>query len=164
MCGETTEPMAYSCDYCNDTFCRDHRLPELHNCRRISDAEPPDSRATDPSDEVSRETRVSAISDFRESNIDLDELRERAKAESQGQPFSVVEPEHTVGTTPDSDFESSPDVAIDGSIKQEPSQQKTTQDEPNKSSGITSWVRLLILFGLVIVGILFAAYFFEIPV
>ena len=33
-CGKETE-MPYRCNYCNLTFCGDHRLPEMHNCMHL---------------------------------------------------------------------------------------------------------------------------------
>ncbi|MGD2142527.1 MAG: AN1-type zinc finger domain-containing protein [Candidatus Bathyarchaeota archaeon] len=37
-CGKETE-MPFRCNYCNLTFCSEHRLPEAHNCINLPDRE-----------------------------------------------------------------------------------------------------------------------------
>ncbi len=37
--------MPFVCNYCGQAFCTDHRLPENHGCKNISQALPPHSRA-----------------------------------------------------------------------------------------------------------------------
>ena len=36
FCGKEVT-MPYTCGYCNDSFCSDHRLPENHNCEGIEE-------------------------------------------------------------------------------------------------------------------------------
>ena len=132
-CGDSIYTLTYECNYCSQSFCRSHRLPETHDCSHVSDARPPASKGS--SDQLHDTDSTSEI-DFRDENVDLQELRERAKAEAEGEPYSVAEVQHTVGTTPDSNFDSSPDVAIDGSIKQNDTQNKFSMHEQSNSTGV----------------------------
>ena len=130
-CGDSIDTLTYECNYCAQSFCRSHRLPEIHDCPHVSDARPPASETS--SDRLNSDNSTEEV-DFRDENINLQELRERAKAEAEGEPYSVAEVQHTVGTTPDSNFDSSPDVAIDGSIKQNNTQNRSSTDEQSNSS------------------------------
>ena len=38
VCGENQE-MPYTCSYCRETLCSDHRLPKAHRCAGLRDAE-----------------------------------------------------------------------------------------------------------------------------
>ena len=38
VCGKEVE-MPFRCNYCNLTFCDEHRLPESHNCINLPDRE-----------------------------------------------------------------------------------------------------------------------------
>jgi hypothetical protein len=110
FCLAEIDDLVFNCEYCGKSFCQAHRLPETHECAGIQQATPPGLRPDDTEVfEKSYEERETA--DF----IDLSELRERAKTESQ--PYSVTEVDQTVGTTPDPDYNTSPDVALDGKIK-----------------------------------------------
>jgi len=111
-CGGSTGELAFECNYCGNSFCQAHRLPEAHDCTHISEARPPTSAGDEP--EAFRDHSRGAVT---ADEIDLEALRERAERDEQ--PYSVVEVEHTVGSPPDPDFDSSPDVAVDGSIASE---------------------------------------------
>lgn len=39
-CGESAD-MGYTCSYCGQGFCPQHRLPENHECSNLRDATPP---------------------------------------------------------------------------------------------------------------------------
>lgn len=147
-CGKSTGELAFECNYCGTSFCQTHRLPEAHDCTNISDARPPTS-ATDEADAFTDWSRGAESTD----EIDLEELRERAKHENQ--PYSVVEVEETVGTTPEPDFDSSPDVAVDGSIaSQDESVEDSSLDRDSISINrgvilIAAIVLLLIMIGII---------------
>jgi predicted nucleic acid binding AN1-type Zn finger protein len=36
VCGRDVAPLPYICTYCGRTFCAEHRLPEIHNCEKLS--------------------------------------------------------------------------------------------------------------------------------
>jgi hypothetical protein len=38
VCGETQE-LPYTCNYCGETLCSEHRLPKAHMCAGMRDAE-----------------------------------------------------------------------------------------------------------------------------
>ena len=149
-CGDSIDTLTYECNYCSQSFCRSHRLPETHDCPHVSDARPPTSEGS--TDRLHHTDSTSEV-DFRDEKVDLQELRERAKAEAEGEPYSVAKVQHTVGTTPDSDFDSSPDVAIDGSIKQNDTQSKSSIDEQSDSTGVLNQKTGAVL-AILLVGIL----------
>lgn len=144
FCGEATGELAFECNYCGCSFCESHRLPESHDCSKIAAARPPTS-ATDEADAFLNQSRGAEAAD----NIDLGDLRDRAKNESQ--PYSVVNVDQTVGTAPDSDFDSSPDVAVDGSIATENESSDGAGEAQDDKPG--NWVALL-LIAFVVFGIL----------
>lgn len=149
FCLAEIDDLVFNCEYCGESFCQAHRLPETHECTEIKQATPPELRPDDAEVfEKSYEERETA--DF----IDLSELRERAKTESQ--PYSVSEVDQTVGTTPEPDYNTSPDVALDGKIKQsgdteEPEPEIETANSSNRSVIVIVLAVLTLLF----VGILF---------
>lgn len=152
-CGESTGELAFECNYCGTSFCQIHRLPEAHECTNLSDARPPTS-ATDEADAFTDWSRGAESID----EIDLGKLRERAKHENQ--PYSVVEVEETVGTTPEPGFDSSPDVAVDGSIA---GQNESVEDGEHDLDRVSS-NRIIILLAaivllLILIGILFLQLF-----
>lgn len=159
-CSEGIDALAYECNYCSQSFCRSHRLPEVHDCPRISHARPPSSTPgeADAMIDQSRGAERNKGENIRGADIDLQELRRRAEAEAEGQPYSVAEIQHTVGTTPDSNFDSSPDVAVDGSIKQSGSEQEDTTDSPANTSDISRQRVAFILLSLTAVVILYIVF------
>jgi hypothetical protein len=147
-CGDSTGGLTYMCNYCGAAFCQSHRLPEAHDCRSISETRPPTSVAHE-AEAVKDKSRGARSTD----EIDLGELRERAKQETQ--PYSVVEVEETVGTKPEPDFASSPDVAIDGSIaSEETSDRPTTDSRKEISSSQIIALLVVVVILLLLVGII----------
>jgi hypothetical protein len=152
-CGEATERLAYECDYCGESFCRSHRIPESHDCSGISNARPPTSAAheSDAFGDLSRGAQSA-------QDVDLAQLRERAKAEAEGQPYSVVDLQHTVSTTPEPDYDSTPDVAVDGSIKRKRSTKQTPTSESDDSISRSKNRLLIALFLLLVAAILYLVF------
>lgn len=111
-CGDATGELAFECDYCGDSFCQSHRLPEAHECPNISAARPPTSAGREADAVTDWSRGANSVAD-----IELEKLRERANTEDK--PYSVVTVEQTVGTTPEPEYDSGPDVAVDGSIATE---------------------------------------------
>ena len=114
-CGESTTRLTYKCSYCDQMLCQSHRLPETHDCPNLANARPPTSLGQTANADVD----LSRGMDKSLPEIDKPELRKRAEAEAEGQPYSVAEVQHTVGTKPEPNYEPTPDVAVDGSIKRE---------------------------------------------
>jgi len=147
-CGESTGELAFECNYCGKSFCQSHRLPEAHDCANISSTRPPTS-AGEEADAFINRSRGAASAD----EIDLKNLRERAKSETT--PYSVIEVEQTVGTTPEPDFDSSPDVAVDGSIAREnEAVEVTTKEREDISINRTAVLVVALVLLFVIIGIL----------
>lgn len=151
-CGESINQLAYECNYCEAFYCQAHRLPEAHNCPDTSDARPPTSAARE-ADAFNDQTRGAESP----QDLDLHELRKRAKAEAENQPYSVVEVEETVGTTPEPDFASSPDVAVDGSVQNAGSQPRKT-NKSGKPAVSGRWMMFLGLLGLLAAIALFIVF------
>jgi len=114
-CGESTTRLTYECSYCDQTLCQSHRLPETHDCPNLANARPP----TSVGQTANADLDLSRGMDKSLPEIDKPELRKRAEAEAEEQPYSVAEVQHTVGTKPKPNYEPTPDVAVDGSIKRE---------------------------------------------
>lgn len=114
-CGESTTRLTYKCSYCDQMLCQSHRLPETHDCPNLANARPPTSLGQTANADLDLSRGINKSF----SEIDMSELRKRAEAEAEGQPYSVAEVQHTVGTKPEPNYEPTPDVAVDGSIKRE---------------------------------------------
>lgn len=142
-CGDSTGELAFECNYCGESFCQAHRLPEAHDCTHISKARPPTSAGDEP-EAFSDLSRGAATAE----DIDLAELRQRAETEDQ--PYSVVEVEHTVGTTPDPEYDSSPDVAVDGSIARD-SESVDVENSDREEKSISRTAVLIVLLCLVFI-------------
>ena len=151
FCGDEITDLAFECNYCDESYCQVHRLPETHDCANVAQAVPPGSRKDEP-EVFSNAPEATETEEF----IDLADLKERADTEAQ--PYSVVEPTQTVGTKPEPDYDSSPDVAIDGSIEDEGlDQEENIQNEieTDDLDNRTILFFVLILFGLLLGVILF---------
>jgi len=150
-CGDTFDDFAFVCSYCEEAHCQDHRLPESHDCPDLHDVRPPTS-AQDESDAFVDASRGATAS----ADIDLGNLRERAADDRGAEAYSVVEVEQTVGTKPDPDLASSPDVAPDGSVG---SNKSVTVDVSDSRESISInrtaiIVALAILIGILVAGLL----------
>lgn len=114
--------MGYSCSYCTGSYCSDHRLPESHSCPGLRRTSPPER------DRMDNTIKNTASRDY-----------------------ETADPV-TYGSSPDPNYERSPDVAPDGSIATAPS--TLSEQSPARSS--TSGIRLsryVIVIGLLTVGI-----------
>lgn len=141
-CGDSVRPLGYECAYCDELHCRAHRLPESHACERLETARPPTATASAADADATTDLSRGAS---HATDADLATLRERAKQEAERVPYDVVEP-GTVGTRPEPDYDSSPDVALDGSI--------ATEDRADTEDG---WSPLLVALVVVLVVLVVAA-------
>lgn len=147
-CGESIDALAFKCDYCSHSFCQSHRLPERHDCSQIVYARPPASSRKDADAFIDWSRGARSVED-----IDLQQLRERAKKEDK--PYSVVEVEQTVGSTPEPDFDSSPDVAIDGSIAGKTNSTDSDVKNGEQSSGRTPVLLIMVGLLFLLLGLIF---------
>jgi len=180
--------LQYRCNYCGSVFCSTHRLPENHDCPALivfeeidtswfkDDRDISELRAddVDVSDAVidaidrapdmnarseatrTRKTRavIDVLSDVAE--IDDDELLIGAAGDST--PYETVEP-GTVGTRIDPDYDRSPDMNPDGSLKQ-PETTATGDGDPedDTSDAIPPLSRLFFL--LLVIALAATLYIF----
>lgn len=80
--------MPYRCSYCGGIHCKQHRLPEKHDCDGVELLSPPGKR-------------------FRN--------KATGRVVDHGEPIQApepIEPRYTVGTRPEPEYESSPDVEL----------------------------------------------------
>lgn len=80
--------MPYRCHYCGAIHCKQHRLPENHDCDGVEFLSPPGRRFRD-------KTTGRVVQDG--DSIQAPE---------------PIEPKYSVGTRPDPEYESSPDVEL----------------------------------------------------
>lgn len=80
--------MPYTCSYCGGIHCKRHRLPEKHDCDGVELLSPPGKR-------------------FR--NKATGRVVEQGDSIKAPQP---IEPKYTVGTRPEPEYESSPEVEL----------------------------------------------------
>lgn len=73
-------------------------------------------------------------------------------------PYSVHEPSETVGTRPEPNYDSSPDVEIDGSVSSEDEQTVEKSQRDQEVSHSSGYLVAFLLLGLAIV-LLFAAIY-----
>lgn len=55
VCGK--EDLTFTCNYCSESFCAEHQLPENHDCSNIDDAKSPAKKRADSRSEKSRDSR-----------------------------------------------------------------------------------------------------------
>ena len=107
------EELPNRCNYCNGVFCVERRLPESHDCPGL--------------DASAQGTR------HFESAFD-GSIRSGVSIPSGEIPYEVVDPD-TLGTAPDPEYESSPDVNLDGSVA---SDEELADEEPESHGGFVS--------------------------
>lgn len=76
QCGESLDNLAYSCNYCGQSNCSEHRLPEKHDCIALHLTQPPESSKAEadaylarPRDFRGDETFVDRVEAFREQHL-----------------------------------------------------------------------------------------------
>lgn len=118
VCGEHVD-LPYNCEYCNQSHCKEHRLPETHDCpgefngKRLLRNYIDRVSGGEVEADVRRRERPSQQSERQQSTRDLD-----AQVSVERRSVDVPEPieAQTYGGATDPDYPSSPDVAVDGSI------------------------------------------------
>lgn len=93
-CGDEGE-LFYSCNYCGDSFCPDHRLPEAHDCDGVE---------------------FLSATGKRFENKTTGEVVETGSGIESPEPFK---PEYTVGTTPEPEWDRSPPVELKSGQEEE---------------------------------------------
>lgn len=192
-CGVSLDNLAYTCNYCGQSNCSEHRLPENHDCVALHLTRPPESSEAE-ADAYTAQRRdfrtdsnfVDRVEAFRDENVPDGEPEDDAEevfretlegagvneADAEGvaenvaeelsdpgeKPYSVFEPELTVGTQPAPEYESSPDVAPDGSVgAPETSPPSEMEDGTTRRRGYSPFV--IIISGTVLALILLFVLF-----
>lgn len=109
-CGDRGK-LFYTCNYCDETFCPDHRLPEAHECDGVE--------------------FLSATGKRFETKTTGEVVEEGERIESP-EPF---EPEYTVGTTTEPAWERSPPVKLKSDTPEE------TDESESLLRRVLSWFR-----------------------
>jgi len=182
------ENLQYRCNYCGKTFCSNHRLPERHECpalivfeevntswfRGKRDISKLNSDEINIPDEVIKElsegldlndpsrsepeaqvkkvvNRLSNAADVSDDHIIIGEDRE-------SKPYDTIEP-NTLGTRIEPNYESSPDVNLDGSIKTSDDGDSETEERNDTSSGTSIGLSELGFLFVIVVVIGYILYF-----
>lgn len=147
ICGQA-DHLQYRCNYCNNTFCADHRLPEQHDCPGLrvieevdskwfsdeQNIDPKDAEEVDlPSDVIAEITDTPEFEDQsaavrnRKTREVIEMLSDSSQVaggevmigeEAGTTPYETIEP-GTVGTSIEPEYEGSPDLNPDGSLNTE---------------------------------------------
>lgn len=168
-CGAGIPRNYFECNFCGQRHCADHRLPENHDCLGLKPAREADLDL-DPSGHLSPSRVLSAA----EGELDTDETKRSASTREvadhvskTGVPdidryqrdksvgYGTVEPT-VYSSTPAPEYESSPDVAVDGSLKD--TVEPTTPDDSTKSTGGSPFVRAALLLALAVLAVGTAYY------
>lgn len=123
---DAPDGFTYSCNYCGETFCPRHRLPEQHDCPEVNGGVP-----TKPPGDNSR------------------------SGSSDGDSYETIDPSpgQTYGGIPDTDEvidDSSPDVALDGSIAGEESEPLDSDSNASEQSSRLSAKSVVVLVVLIV--------------
>lgn len=107
-CGSQAD-LPFRCQYCDGVYCESHRLPEAHDCDGVEFLADPGKRF--------------------ESTF-TDEIVEEGEPIRSPEP---IDPDYTVGTTPEPEYAPSPDVELKG-----------REDDGPERSGVIGWLKRLI--------------------
>lgn len=121
ICGESGE-LLRDCRYCTGTYCPSHSLPENHDCPGLAEVENEDQWVRD------RGTNVPTYQG----------------SDSESRPEPLNSGDVTTYGSADIEFDSSPDVAVDGSIVGEDDEDDEQTDEktgllPKLVSSLKFW-------------------------
>lgn len=120
---ETNPDFPFRCQYCDAVFCEDHRLPEAHDCDGVRFLSDPGKRFESKfSDEIVR-------------------TNEEIRAPEP------IEPEYTVGTRPDPEYDGSPDTELTAEAKARNMEIELDREKPSlydPNSGLIGWIKGLI--------------------
>ena len=100
------------CGYCKRVFCQEHRLPEAHDCPGLG---------------------VEAAKTKRFESAFGPDVHAESGWMTEDQPYEVLEP-GTTGTTPDAEYEGSPDLNPDGSLANAGDEREP--DEADRGGGL----------------------------
>lgn len=149
----TTLPLTsqhMECDYCGDSLSLDHhcskcdmrvctscRLPENHDCQGL---------AIEKLEQQAKRERGEAV---------LFNNPEQTTQEDEGEVPDAIEDPETMGTRSNPDFDSSPDVSVDGSIQRDHDENNGRREEHGKSGGRTpfSTRQMLLVATLILIGV-----------
>ena len=145
-CGSELGDLPFTCSYCDEDFCVNHRLPEQHQCKSFP------QRGPDGQWFENKQT-----SEKNQTN----QISSRSRSETEGpQPIPADELQTYGGPTKTSDWkqearerDAGPDVAPDGSIiKSGTEDLQPTDDEPLTEKN--RWMLLLLLGGILVATLL----------
>jgi|AntRauMinimDraft_3_1070383.scaffolds.fasta_scaffold01217_3 Predicted nucleic acid binding protein containing the AN1-type Zn-finger len=162
--------LQYECNYCGDVFCSEHRLPEKHDCPGLivfkhlgskwfgtesgfKSDEIPSSKIREVADDLG----IEGVRKLKETEEVIDEVAQTTQestthvsigddlSEAGSESYTAFEPKLTVGNSVDPDYESSPDVNLDGSIAKSEDQDtsESSKQRKEKASRLSQiWIYL----------------------
>jgi len=119
LCG-SEDGFGYTCKLCSQTHCRDHRLPETHDCPNLEKALPPGrEKASHAKQTDSTRTTETGRTEAERSRWTeapyVDERSVDGPTPDTPRPLPS-ESIPTYGATPDEDLDNGPDIVSDGSL------------------------------------------------
>lgn len=183
---DVEEEIQFKCNHCGSVFCSDHRLPEAHDCPALivfdevdsawfsdkrdianlqsGDIDVPDDVIEEIEDAPVMNTRSQAVRDRKtremidmlSSSVEVDEETDAVVVDSES-AYETVEP-GTVGTSIDPDYDGSPGMNPDGSLKRDEVIQNEEESVDDESSELSPFARLLFML-LVLCVVATSAYF-----
>lgn len=183
ICGQSDD-LHYRCNYCNQIFCADHRLPEYHDCpgleivnavdsrwfskntdidpRKAQEIDLPPELVGEVTDTPNLEDRSAAVQNQKKREA-IDMVSDSAKVAGgevvigqESKPYETVEPS-TVGTSIEPEYESSPDLNPDGSLQTDENPNENTAE--GESSELWSETGQLLLIFLIVGVLAYLLYF-----
>lgn len=146
-CGTQTGAQSFRCNYCEQYHCRDHRLPENHDC-------PAKGKLGTP---TSMNQQADAVL------VGGTKQRVRPVRDPDNKPYSVFEPVETVGTSREIEGTKSPDVNPDGSIATGESSENESEDGMNENRSLNGLPFLKYAFYLILVACIgYFAYIYAV--
>lgn len=115
VCGESDQ-LLHDCNYCKKKYCPEHTLPEKHNCVGLKQSDTDTEAIPDNTQNVS-----GTANNIRKPDIDrISDEKSHSSQNNIGSktgPEPLSEDEVTTYGGSKGEFETSPDVAVDGSLK-----------------------------------------------
>ncbi|MFU1782602.1 AN1-type zinc finger domain-containing protein [Haloarcula japonica] len=131
VCSESDQ-LLHDCNYCKKAYCPEHTLPEKHKCVGLKQHDTDTETIPDNAQNVSgtanniKKPDIERISDEKSSSQD-------DNVGSKTRPEPLSEDEVTTYGGSRGEFESSPDIAADGSLKTDES---NIAENPDSKAGI----------------------------
>jgi hypothetical protein len=132
VCGESDE-LLHDCNYCKRAYCSEHTLPEKHDCAGLKQAETDGNLIPDNTKNISGADSSVQKPDIERIGGDKNRAQQGGSKDREHSPEPLSDDEITTYGGGKGEFDSSPDVAADGSLK---SKEHNKVDQSHSERGI----------------------------